>query len=237
MGELSAGCQALESACSASGNLATLGVLTDLDRRPPVPRRALSQEIRRTEPRDPFVLDPVELLICLRKARRQKRSSKQSVSALSKTDGGVRGIVVGDIIRRLVARTMSKQIAKKVEETTAPFQYALTSKAGCECVPHILQTLTDSNQETTIISIDGVGAYDLISRSAMLEGLLRMEDGDQILPFVRTFYGSPSTYLWEDEMGVVQHIPQGEGGEQADPSCPCSSHWASTRPSSRLRQG
>ena len=104
--------------------------------------------------------------------------------------------------------------AKKVEETTAPFRHALTTKAGCECVAHILQTLTDSNQETTIISIDGVGAYDLISRNAMLEGLLRMEDGDQILPFVRMFHGSPSTYLWEDEMGVVQHIPPGEGGEQ-----------------------
>ena len=51
----------------------------------------------------------------------------------------------------------------------------------------------------------------------MLEGLLRMEDGDQILPFVRCFYGSPSTYLWEDEMGVTQHIPQEEGGEQGDP--------------------
>ena len=70
MGELSAGRQALEGACLAPGNLATLGVLTDLDRRPPVPRRALSQEIRQSEPRDPFVLDPVEVQICLRKARR-----------------------------------------------------------------------------------------------------------------------------------------------------------------------
>ena len=61
------------------------------------------------------------------------------------------------------------------------------------------------------MSIDGVGAYDLISRNAMLEGILRMEGGDQILPFVRCFYGIPSTYLWEDEMGVTQSIPQGEG--------------------------
>ena len=44
------------------------------------------------------------------------------LTALQKPDGGVRGIVVGDIIRRLVARTMAKQIAKKVETATAPFQ-------------------------------------------------------------------------------------------------------------------
>ena len=52
-----------------------------------------------------------------------------------------------------------------------------------------------------------------------------MEDGDQVLPFVRCFYGSPSTYLWEDELGKPQDIPQGEGGEQGDPSCHCCSHW------------
>ena len=37
-----------------------------------------------------------------------------------------------------------------------------------------------------------------------------MEDGDQILPFARCFHGSPSTYLWEDEMGNTQEIPQGD---------------------------
>ena len=51
------------------------------------------------------------------------------LTALRKPDGGVRGIVVGDIMRRLVARTMAKQVAKKAEEATAPFQYALTTKA------------------------------------------------------------------------------------------------------------
>ena len=28
-----------------------------------------------------------------------------------------------------------------------------------------------------------------------------MEGGDALLPFVSQFYGSPSTYLWEDEEG------------------------------------
>ena len=141
------------------------------------------------------------------------------LTALSKPDGGVRGIVVGDILRRLVARTIAKQVSKQAEAATAPFQYVLSTKAGCECVVHILQTSTDIDPEATVMSIDG--AYDLISRNAMLEG----QGGDQILPFVRCFYCSPSTYLWEDEMGVLQHIPQGEGGEQGDPSCQYSSHW------------
>ena len=85
---------------------------------------------------------------------------------------------------------------------------------------HILQSVTDEDPQATIVSIDGVGAFDLISRRAMLEGLLGMEGGDKILPFVRSFYDSPSTYLWEDELGTTQHVPQGEGGEQGDPLMP-----------------
>ena len=119
-----------------------------------------------------------------------------------------------------MARTIAKQIAQQVGAVTAPFHYALSTKAGCERVAHMLQSLTDLNPEVTVTSIDGVGAYDLISHSAMLEGLLRMEDGDQILPFLRMFHSNPSTYLWEDEMGVTQSIPQGEGGEQGDPLMP-----------------
>ena len=142
------------------------------------------------------------------------------ITALCKPDGGVRGIVVGDILRRLVAKTMAKQVSKEAETATAPFQYALSTKAGCECVAHMLQSITDLDPEATVISIDGIGACDLISRNAMLEGLLRMEKGDQILPFVRCFFGIPSTYLWDDEMGVTQHIHQGEGGEQGDPLMP-----------------
>ena len=46
-------------------------------------------------------------------------------TALSKPDGGVRGIVAGDMIRRLVGRTMAQQLSKAVETATSPHQDAL----------------------------------------------------------------------------------------------------------------
>ena len=46
----------------------------------------------------------------------------------------------------------------------------------------------------------------------MLEALMEMESGS----LVRMFYGNHSTYLWEDEAGVVHTVEQGEGGEQGD---------------------
>ena len=142
------------------------------------------------------------------------------MTALQKPGGGVRGIVAGDIVRRLVARTISQQIGSVVESATAPFQYALSTRAGCECVAHALQALSEVDERTTIMSMDGTSAYDLISRRAMLAGLAHIEGGREVLPFVKLFFGAPSQCWWEDDEGVVHQIHQGEGGEQGDVMMP-----------------
>ena len=72
--------------------------------------------------------------------------------ALKKPDGGVRGIVVGDVMRRVVVRTIAQQVADRVEEATSPHQYALKTKAGCKTVAHILQVLTDADPNATVMS-------------------------------------------------------------------------------------
>ena len=80
-----------------------------------------------------------------------------------------------------------------IERATASFQYALTTRAGTECIAHALQALTDADPSATVLSIDGIGAFDLVSRQSMLEGLQRVDSGDSALPFVSQFYGSPSS--------------------------------------------
>ena len=147
------------------------------------------------------------------------------MSALRRAAGGVRGTVVGDTLRRLVAHTIAQQIDDAVERATSPFQCALKTRAGCECVSHMFQTLLELDPRATILSVDGVGAFDLISRNAMMAG----------------FYSSPSTFLWEDDVGTVHHIPQGEGGEQGDPLMPLlfgfGQHTALLEASDRLDEG
>ena len=128
--------------------------------------------------------------------------------------------MAGDIIRRLVGRTIAQQLAPAVERATALFQYALTTRAGCECIGHVLHSETDASPDSTVFSIDGIGAFDLVSREAMLRGLLSAEGGEAVLPFVRQFYGAPSMYLWQDDSGVTHEIHQGEGSEQGDAPMP-----------------
>ena len=129
------------------------------------------------------------------------------LTALQKPNGGVRGIVAGDVFRRLVARFIAQQFGPAIERATSPFQYALSTREGTECIAHAIQALTDLDPSATVLSIDGIGAFDLVSHQAMLQGLLRVA-------------GAPSSYLWEDQDGVVHTITQAEGGEQGDPLMP-----------------
>ena len=89
------------------------------------------------------------------------------LTALQKPNGGVRGTVVGDIIRRLVATTIAQQFSSVVEQATAPFQYALSTKAGGECIAHTPGPRFDARRPP-------FGPR-----------------GDSVLPFVVQFYGNP----------------------------------------------
>ena len=45
----------------------------------------------------------------------------------------------------------------------------------------MVQMLTDMNPRQTVLSVDGIGAFDLVSWNAMLQGLGNMPDGVQVL--------------------------------------------------------
>ena len=67
------------------------------------------------------------------------------------------------------------------------------------------------------------------SRVSMVKGLRHAVDGERIILFVRSFYGQPSTYFWEDDAGEVHSIPQGDGGEQEDPLMFLLFVWVNTQ--------
>ena len=84
------------------------------------------------------------------------------LTALVKEDGGVRGIATGCTLRRLVARSLARQFSKDFEEECAPFQYAVSTPAGTDCVGHVLRAATDNDHNATILKVDGIGAYDCV---------------------------------------------------------------------------
>ena len=82
------------------------------------------------------------------------------LTAFSNGTGRVQGIVAGEAFRRGVARTLAQQIAAMFEEAYMPFQYALSTRAGTDCVARAARALTDFEGRKTFIYINGVGAID-----------------------------------------------------------------------------
>jgi len=118
--------------------------------------------------------------------------------ALRKPDGGVRGLVMSDVFRRLVSRTLAQQFAPAFEAACMPHQHTLSTKAGAEALVRHLRAATELDPRATILSVDGVGAYDHVSRHAMLAAIAANPDTAPLLPMLRGLYGTPSTYLWYD---------------------------------------
>ena len=69
---------------------------------------------------------------------------------------------------------------------------------------HAVQALTEADPSNTILSVDGVGAFDLVSRGAMMSGLLR--EAEPCCLSSANFTGDRPVTFWDDEDGQVHEI-------------------------------
>ena len=120
----------------------------------------------------------------------------------------------------MVSRCLAQQYAQPIHTACQPHQFALATRSGTEAVVHALTAVTEANPTHTILSVDGIGAYDNISRNSMLQGLREVPEANRCLPFVNMFYAGPSQYIWHSATGEAHMISQAEGGEQGDPLMP-----------------
>lgn len=80
--------------------------------------------------------------------------------------GGVAwGIVIGDELRRLVARTLVQQCAGWLAQACAPFQFSLSTRVSTEGVAHAVQFQTEAD-----LARGCVDCWDRSIRSDLQEG-------------------------------------------------------------------
>eukprot|EP00434_Breviolum_minutum_P028296 symbB.v1.2.025033.t1/scaffold2409.1/size79984/1 len=165
--------------------------------------------------------------------------STARLTALSKPNGGVRGIATGEVLRRIASRVLARQYAEIFDAATRPFQYALRTRAGTDCLAAILRTAAELDESATIVSLDGRAAYDTASRAAMFHKLF--EVAPALVPFVRGIYGRTSVFYWWNDQGVRKEILQAEGCHQGDPLAPAlyslAQHQALENASRQLAPG
>ena len=127
--------------------------------------------------------------------------------------------MVGDFLRRVVARTLAQHFAAHFQRACLPHQQALTTRAWSEALVHALIAHPQLDPRLTLVSVDVTAAYDLISRQAMLQALQRTPEASALLPFMRLWYARASSYVWAAGP-EVHRITQAVGGEQGEPLMP-----------------
>ena len=149
------------------------------------------------------------------------------LTALRKPNVRGRGVVTGDMFRRLMAATLAQQFGSEMERACEPFQFALPTRAGADSLGLLLRAATDADPLATDTAIDGIGAHGYIHRASMLRELKTAGAASAELPFVRWLCGRRSTYLWLDAEGRQHEVHQGEAGGTRRPShaLPCT-RWA-----------
>ena len=85
----------------------------------------------------------------------------------------------------------SSTLARRFNLPSAPEQ--------AQSVAHALQASTALGPNLTILSKDGVGAFDSISRASMLDALSRLPTASSALNFVNCFHGCRSHFLQTDD--------------------------------------
>eukprot|EP00973_Karenia_brevis_P091243 12406523-Karenia_brevis.AAC.1 len=101
-----------------------------------------------------------------------------------------------------------------------PSNFGLADRSGTDGLVHMARAVVEQGPSRVALSIDGVGAFDHISRARIFREIWARPQFHELLPFIRCWYGAPTNFQWLDDSGEAHLITQGEGGEQGDALMP-----------------
>lgn len=139
-----------------------------------------------------------------------------SLCALTKKDGGIRPIAVGNFFRRLVAKLCCFHVKECLADLFRPLQFGFGTRGGGEAVVHSARQFLLHNIEVAdqvFLKLDFRNAFNTINRKLMLTEVVKFSP--DIFPFVYQCYGKPSFLMFGKEV-----ILSRSGVQQGDPLGP-----------------
>ena len=132
--------------------------------------------------------------------------------AARKKGDGLRPIAVGNVVRRLVAKTAARKVMRKVSDLLSPHQLGVGVESGVEAVIHATRLVLEDDPTLQCLQADFQNAFNEIGREYILAEVEKQLP--ELLAFVSTCYGADShLFFGGHKMTSSVGVHQG---------CPCS---------------
>ena len=137
-----------------------------------------------------------------------------NLTALSKKNGDVRPIAVGNTIRRIAGKICSKSIQELLGNMLQPIQLGFGTKGGCEAAVHVVRDFIYSQTALRVIfKADFSNAFNTIRRDALMEKVKLYVPS--VYGYVYQAYASETSLMYN---GNIVH--SATGVQQGDPMGP-----------------
>ncbi|CAI7905908.1 unnamed protein product [Closterium sp. NIES-54] len=138
---------------------------------------------------------------------------------LSKPNGNVRPVAIGEVLPRILARALCISLRPAMASYCLPCnQLGAGTRAGVEILTHSFRSALATYPGWCVLQIDVANAFNSFHRFAMFEGL-RESPFSGLIPFLRVFYGTPSD-MYLRAGPYEQSLESARGSRQGDPLGP-----------------
>jgi len=124
---------------------------------------------------------------------------------------GLRPIGVGEILRRIIGKTVVRILKQDVMNSVGSLQVCAGQDAGCEAAIHSLRHIFDQNETEAVMLVDAANAFNSVNRKAFLHNVKVI--CPSIATFVSNCYNVPSRLF---VVGGTE-LKSSEGTTQGDP--------------------
>ena len=123
---------------------------------------------------------------------------------------GVRPIGVGEVLRRIVSKTILSLVREDIQRAVGPLQLCVGHEAGCEAAVHALRTMFKDQESEAVLLVDASNAFNSLNRNTALRNVM------SICPSLATI--TINTYRQHPQLFIQnQKLLSREGTTQGDP--------------------
>ena len=130
---------------------------------------------------------------------------------LEKQPAGVRPIGIGEVLRRIVGKSVIAEIKPDLMECAGSIQLCAGQKAGCEAAAHAMREIFKESETDAVLLVDASNAFNSLNREAMLNNIRYL--CPELATYVINCYKVPARLF---VAGGIE-ISSSEGTTQGDP--------------------